>query len=188
MPSTREAWGEFVKHVEALRAVLRNMTEGEEDAAFASDADLGRPLRFSWALASTRSRRAREMTEPAKTIEQRFAEIVAEVRRAERARIAAILNHAHAAGRRTLAEHMAFNDQRADRRSLAVLSVAGKAQPPVAPRCRLQSNSVLAIDGRRRRRAACTALGEGAPQARRAGAGAAVLREFDRQFAPCNTP
>ena len=43
------------------------------------------------------------------SIAQRFAEIVDEVRCTERARVAAILSHAQAAGRRTLAEHLAFS-------------------------------------------------------------------------------
>lgn len=70
------------------------------------------------------------MSDAPKSVEQRFAEIVAEVRCAERERISAIMNLAEAAGRRTLAEHLAFSTDSTVEEATTLMRIAGKSQPP----------------------------------------------------------
>jgi hypothetical protein len=56
--------------------------------------------------------------------------LIALVASAERERIATILNHPEAAGRRALAEHLAFNTDTDVDNAVTLMGLAGKSQPP----------------------------------------------------------
>jgi hypothetical protein len=56
--------------------------------------------------------------------------VIALVAAAERERIATILSHPEAAGRRSLAEHLAFNTDTDVEAAVTLMALAGKSQPP----------------------------------------------------------
>jgi hypothetical protein len=56
--------------------------------------------------------------------------VIALVASAERARITTILSHPEAAGRRALAEHLAFNTDTDVEAAVTLMALAGKSQPP----------------------------------------------------------
>jgi hypothetical protein len=88
----------------------------------------------------------RQAEQQAATLAAATTQAATEARAAERTRISAIMGHADAAGRETLANHLAMNTDLSPEAAATILAASPKAAPPAKETTANNSNFLAAMD------------------------------------------